>query len=155
MTKNSQPESSIPNPALKQLDVFVGEWKVELKFPADPPVIAHITASFEWFEGGAFLSYHLGNRATDSHYAIHVIGRDDSAETYTMVYVDDRGVSRIYQMSLEGGKWKQWRDAPGFAQRFVGAFSDDGNTITARWEKSYDGTNWEHDFDLTYTRVMK
>ncbi len=55
-------------------------------------------------------------------------------------------------MSLEGGKWTQWRDAPAFSQRFVGVLRDNGNTITARWEKSFDGTNWEHDFDLTYTR---
>jgi hypothetical protein len=31
--------------------------------------------------------------------------------------------------------------------------NEDGSTITACWEKSSDGTNWEHDFDLTYTRV--
>ena len=56
-------------------------------------------------------------------------------------------------MSLEDGAWKMWREAPGFSQRFMGTFSDDGNTITTRWEKSSDGVNWEHDLDLTYTMV--
>jgi CBS domain-containing protein len=31
--------------------------------------------------------------------------------------------------------------------------SEDGNTISGAWEKSDDGSTWEHDFDLTYTRV--
>lgn len=56
-------------------------------------------------------------------------------------------------MSLIAGVWKLWRDAPGFYQRFTGNFSTDGQTITARWENSSDGKNWEHDFDLVYTKV--
>lgn len=82
-----------------------------------------------------------------------MIGADDAAETYCMVYFDSRGVSRIYQMTLSGDIWTIWREFPGFSQRFNGMFSDDNNVITARWEKSGDGLNWEHDFDLTYTRV--
>ncbi len=84
--------------------------------------------------------------------AVTVIGRDDEAETCSMLYFDTRGVSRIYETSFEDGVWKQWRSAPGFSQRFTGTFSDDGTTITARWEKSSDGTRWDHDFDLTYRR---
>jgi hypothetical protein len=38
--------------------------------------------------------------------------------------------------------------------RFTGTFSDDGDTIGGTWEKSFDGSNWEHDFNLTYRRVM-
>jgi hypothetical protein len=56
-------------------------------------------------------------------------------------------------MSLENGQWKQWRQAPGFSQRFIGTFSEDGRTITARWEISSNGEQWERDFELTYTRV--
>jgi hypothetical protein len=69
--------------------------------------------------------------------------------------VDDafeRDVARIYQMSLEGGVWKMWRAAPGFSQRITGTFSDDGNTITCHGELSRDGSNWEQDLDVTYTR---
>lgn len=84
--------------------------------------------------------------------SISVIGRDDSAKAYSLLYFDSRGVSRLYEMSLEDGAWKRWREAPGFSQRFIGTFSD-GNTITTRWEKSSDGVNWEYDLDLTYTKV--
>ena len=70
-----------------------------------------------------------------------------------MLYFDSRGVSRVYQMSLSDGVWKMWREAPGFSQRFMGTWSSDGRTIRGRWEESGDGSHWEHDFDLTYTKV--
>ena len=142
-----------PDPALQELELFIGKWNVEISFPVDPPGTIHGQASFEWLEDGAFLIMRMGSKDTGPQFSISVIGRDDSAKNYTMLYFDGRGVSRIYQMSLEDAVWRQWRDAPGFSQRFKGTFGEDGNSITARWEKSSDGSNWEHDFDLTYTKV--
>ena len=55
-------------------------------------------------------------------------------------------------MSIGDGEWKIWREGEPFAQRFTGRFSEDGNRIDARWEAK-DGTNWETDFDLVFTRV--
>ena len=69
-----------------------------------------------------------------------------------MLYCDERGVARIYQMSLEGGVWKIWRESAGFSQRMTGTFGDDGNTITVHGELSRDGSIWEKDLDVTYTR---
>lgn len=43
--------------------------------------------------------------------------------------------------------------SPGFWQRFAGAISEDGESIVATWEKSADGSNWEHDFDLIYSKA--
>ncbi len=142
-----------PNPALKRLDVLVGEWNGEISSPAYPSTIVRERASFDWLEGGAFLIWHSDVERPGPPNSISVIGRDDSAKVYSMLYFDSRGVSRIYEMSLEDGAWKMWRESPGFSQRFMGTFSDDGHTITARWEKSSDGVNWEHDLDLTYTRI--
>jgi hypothetical protein len=31
-------------------------------------------------------------------------------------------------------------------------FSPDRQTLIGNWEKSSDGSTWEHDFDLTYTK---
>ncbi len=80
-------------------------------------------------------------------------GGDDATGTYCLLQFDSRVVSRIYEMRLRDGVWTLWRDAPGFLQRFTGTFSGDGRTIRGRWEKSGDGSQWEHDFDLTYTKV--
>ena len=93
-----------------------------------------------------------GNRETDPAFAIWTISRDETTKEYAMLYFDNRNVSRIYQMSLDRGTWKIWRDAPGFSQRFQGTISKDGKLIHASWEKSTDGKTWEHDFDMTYTR---
>ncbi len=46
-----------------------------------------------------------------------------------------------------------WRDAPRFWQRFSGRVSDDANVIRGAWEKSSDGSTWEHDLELIYTRI--
>jgi hypothetical protein len=50
------------------------------------------------------------------------------------------------------GEWRSWRDAPGFRQRFVGTFSDDGGTITGRGSMARDGGDWEDDLQLTYRK---
>ena len=149
-------QSDNQNPALERLGMLVGEWNIEItsmSFHADPSAVAHGHTSFNWLEGGAFLLQHSEVPNSDFPRGIAIIGPDDAAKTYCMLYFDSRGVSRIYQMSLSGGVWKMWRDFPGFSQRFTGTFSDANNTITARWEKSSDGSNWEHDFDLTYTKI--
>jgi len=145
------------NPALERLDVFVDEWDIQItamSFHADKTAVVRGHASFEWTEDGAFLVQHSEIPNSDFPRNTSVIGPDDAAESYCMLYSDSRGVSRIYQMSLSGNDWKLWRDFPGFSQRFIATFSDDHNAINGRWEKSADGSNWELDFNETYTRVQ-
>ena len=137
-----------PNPALKQLEVLIGDREVEVpQFPGQRG-----RATFEWLEDGAYLC--IRTEAPDpAPSATLIIGRDESSEVYTVLHYDSRGVSRVYQMSFGEGVWKIWRQAPGFWQRFSGTLSDDGLSIRAMWEKSPDGSSWEHDFDLTYRKV--
>ncbi len=56
-------------------------------------------------------------------------------------------------MRLSDEEWKLWRDDPQFAQRFTGTLSDNGQIITAAWEKSTAGSPWELDFHLTYRKI--
>jgi uncharacterized protein YndB with AHSA1/START domain len=144
------------NPALDRLKVLVGDWNMELSnaaFLPNPSDTVNGTVSFEWVEEEAFLVMRMGDKPPSPPQAVWLIGRDESLPDYKVLYFDSRKVSRIYEMSFADGVWKMWRDAPGFSQRFQGTFSDDGNTITATWEKSFDGSKWEHDFDLTYTKI--
>ena len=156
MSESSQAEHQMSrlNPALERLGVFIGEWRLEFTgFHADNSAVAHGHGTFHWLEDGAFLLHHA--EVPDSPFPSEtaVIGPDDKADTYCMLYFDSRGVSRIYQMSLIEGVWRLWRDFPGFSQRFTGTFSDDGQTITGSWEASTDGSNWELDFNVTYKKV--
>jgi len=151
-----QPAHSAPNATLERLAAFIGEWDLEISsmsFRDDPAAVERGHASFDWLEGGAFLIQRSEISAPDFPRSKAIIAPDDQAETYGMLYFDSRGVSRIYKMTFSGGIWTVWRDFPGFSQRFLGTFSDDGKVITARWEKSTDGSRWEHDFALKYTKV--
>jgi hypothetical protein len=85
--------------------------------------------------------------------AIAILGSDDAAETYFMLYFDERGVSRKYEMTMRDNIWRYWRNAPGFSQRFTGTFADDSNTIIGVSELSEDDSTWKRDLELTYTRV--
>jgi len=84
---------------------------------------------------------------------VAVIGCDGMSGTYYQLYTDERDVQRVYEMSLDAGVWKLWRDGAPFSQRFTGTFSEDGTTIAGRWEIAEDGKTWKTDFDLTYTKV--
>jgi hypothetical protein len=156
LTKNDKSAPLKINPSLERLGVLVGDWNLEasaMSFHPDPSAVVGGRVSFRWLENGAFLIEHSESPQSDFPRSTAIMSPDDSAGTYCMLYFDSRGVSRLYQMSLSDGLWKLWRDFPGFSQRFTGRFSEDGKTITAEWEKSSDGVTWEHDFNLTYTKV--
>lgn len=144
------------NPALQPLEILVGNWEMELSnasFLANSSDKVRGQIAFEWLEGGAFLVMYMGNKRPSTPDAIWLISRDESTSNYTVLYYDTRKVSRVYAMSFAEGVWKMWRTSPHFSQRFEGKLSADGTRITAHWEKSSDGVTWEHDFDVTYTKV--
>jgi hypothetical protein len=112
----------------------------------------HGQSTFEWLRDGALLIWRFEWEPGQVPSAFSVIGHDDTAEACSMLYTDTRGVARIYQMSLADGVWKMWRDSADFAQRMTGTFSDDNTIITCRGEMSRDGSTWEDDLSVTYTR---
>lgn len=153
MNQHVMQAASIPNPALEPFSVLIGNWNTTGTHPLVPDTILHGRASFEWLENGAFLM--CRSEIDDPRFpsGIAVIGSDDSTEEYFMLYFDERGVSRKYEVSLRGNIWKWWRTAPGFSQRYEGNIVDGGNTIIGKGELSKDGSSWENDLDLTYRRV--
>ena len=146
--------------SLEALEPLVGEWSMVPIFEGLPPADADARVSFEWLPGKRFLIERWDIPAVpEAPDGIAIIGADPEREgRYLQHYFDSRGVARVYQMSFEGGVWKLLRDEPDFSpldfsQRYSGTLSDDGRTIAGAWEICHDGENWEHDFDLTYTRV--
>ena len=144
------------NPALTPLEVLSGNWEMELSnasFLPDPSDTVRGPVLIEWVQDGAFLAMRMGDKPPGPPQALWLISRDDSTPNYTVLYYDARSVSRVYEMSFSEWVWKMWREAPGFWQRYESTVSKDGKTITAHWEKSSDGFRWEHDFDVTYTKL--
>jgi hypothetical protein len=140
--------------ALKELEVLVGTWSIEATPPGGEPWPGEASITYEWLDDDKRL---LVERSTvempEAPNATCVIGSDAATGRYFQLYTDDRNVCRVYEFSIGGGEMKIWRDGPPFSQRFKGKISDDGNRIEARWEAAKDGTDWETDFDLVFTRV--
>jgi hypothetical protein len=153
MTKHSSHPAAIPNPALQPLETLIGEWKSVGTHPSLPGITLHGQASFQWIEGGAFLSWHSSIQQEGFPSGVAIFGSDDATGEYFMLYFDERTVSRKYQVSVQGRVVRWWREAPNFSQRYTWTLADDGNTIIGLGELSRDGKSWEKDLDLTYTRV--
>jgi Protein of unknown function (DUF1579) len=146
------------SPELERLSPLIGEWSMEAVFPDVPPSDARARATFEWMPGRQFVVQRWEVPVPEAPDGIAIIGYDEGRGTYLQHYFDSRGVARVYEMSFDGGVWKLWRNEADFSpldfsQRFTGTFSDDGRTIDGRWEICHDGSNWEHDFDLIFTKV--
>ncbi len=144
--------------SLGELGRFVGEWTMTAGPPGGPPWPGDARVQFDWLEGGDFLVERWSIDGTDlpegaPTSGTSIYGWDEAHASHMQLYADNRGVHRIYQMALRDGEWTLWREAPPFAQRLKGTFSEDGRTIAGRWEIREEGEDWRTDFDLTYTRA--
>ncbi|MFJ4652562.1 hypothetical protein ACIP5Y_14965 [Nocardia sp. NPDC088792] len=143
------------NPALADLQILIGDWDMELSrtsFLPTPDAVAHGKLAVEWVDPGAAVVMRMGDASTPT--ATWIIGRDEAHPEYTVLYTDDRGFSRVYDMTFAERHWQISRTTPEFTQRFRAEVAADGTTVDGEWQKSYDsGVTWEHDFDVRYTRT--
>ena len=149
----------VRDPALANLDAFVGQWSLEALFSDIPPTGPAGRAVFEWMLGGQFLVQRSEIAHPDAPNSMAIVSLGTDRDSYFQHYFDSRGVTRTYAMTFSGGIWTLLRESPDFSpldfsQRFTGTFIDGGDTIEGEWETSRDGSvSWEHDFYLTYRRV--
>jgi hypothetical protein len=140
--------------ALKRLNAFIGEWRVDASFPGSAPG----RAVFEWALDGQYMVQRseAPDPAPDS---LAVVSVDPKTGAYTQHYFDSRGVVRLYAMTFKSGTWTLKRESPDFSpldfkQRFIGKFARDGKAIKGAWETAKKrGSQWVKDFDLVFTRV--
>ena len=140
--------------ALRKLDPLVGAWTLEARPPGGEAWPGGGRSTFEWHPSGAYLVQHTVIELPEAPDSLSIIGCDGASGTFTQLYSDERGVSRVYEMSIGDGEWKLWRTGAPFSQRFNATFSEDGNTILGRWEMSEDGVDYVSDFDLVYRRSL-
>ncbi len=140
------------NPALRPFKVLIGKWKTTGTHPFLPNKTLQGIASFEWLEDGAFII--MRSEIQDEHFpkGVAIFGSDDSKGKYYMIYYDNRGVSRKYNMSIDDKQWKWWRDDPEFSQRFTVTISEDRQTMRSKGEMKKGNSEWEGDLSLTYTK---
>lgn len=139
------------NEALAALEPLVGDWKLTMTdawFLESLETEIHGSAKFEWL-GDAFLvmtSELNGEPAWD-----WVIGRSDSHEKLVVLYHDERGVCRVFDMTFGDDQWLMLREDPDFHQRIVATVGPD--RIVASADASEDGgLSWRKDLALIFER---
>jgi hypothetical protein len=137
------------NPALEPFDALIGTWDTEAMHPMVEGVVPG-TMTFEWLEGGQFLVQRSHNDHELFPDGICVIGPPESGEGLVMEYFDSRGVRRTYDISLEDGILRIWRDAPGFDQRYEATVARD--TFEGLFQLARTPGDWQDDLKMVYRR---
>ena len=142
------------NEAMDRLaDALVGHWTLTLSgawFLDSPATEVTGWAKIEWL-GDSFLRLQGNPGEEHAQTWDYVFGRSDARDAYTVLYRDERGVCRVFDMTFDGTEWTMLREDPDFHQRWVSRIEADG--IHGRWEASEDeGSTWRKDFDLAFTR---
>jgi hypothetical protein len=133
-------------------DVFVGNWTITITnqwWLEDPTTVTSGTATGEWL-GDSFvrLQAELDGEPT-WHF---VFGRNDARDEFVALSHDERGVLRVFPMTLDAGGWTMSRADPDFHQRIIGRI--EGDRMVGQADASEDqGVTWRKDFDLIFERV--
>jgi len=143
---------TMENARLAGFAPLLGAWSTTGKHPQLPGRTLRGTVSFERIEGGAFVRVRSTSAEPEIPSGVALFGTDDAGEG-TMLYFDDRGVSRRYSFSLSDGELSWWRDDPSFRQRFSVKIQPGGQRLSGTGEMSRNGGAWEEDLALTYERL--
>src|SRR5690242_14798787 len=137
------------HPALEPFEALIGTWDTEAKHRlVDEVVPGSIT--YEWLEGGRFLIQRSRNEHELFPDAICVIGPPEDGHGLVMEYFDSRGVRRTYNISLDDGVLRIWRDVPGFDQRFIATIAADA--YEGMHQLAETPGEWVDDMKVTYRR---
>lgn len=145
-------EALVPNPALRSFEWLIGEWKTTGTHPLVPGKTFHGRTSFAWHEGGAFLIMHSEIDEPEIPSGVAIFGSDDAAARYFMLYFDERGVSRKYDVTMTGNVLTWQREDSRLSQRATITVDEDGTRMIMKGQMSRDGGAWEGDLSLTGVR---
>lgn len=141
------------NPALGKLERLIGDWDLTLTnawFLDSMDQKEPGRASFEWLDDTLVVfRWAVG----DTPPTVCVIGYNTPREQYEMLYHDDRGVARHFEMDFTDDHWTLLREDPDFHQRFDATLEN--NRIVGAWYASEEneGETWRKDFDLIFDRA--
>jgi len=158
-----------PGHPAQRLGALAGRWRSEGYLVADPAVRIAGTDTYEWLPGGFFLVHHVdvvvGDRPVQ---ALEMIGEYDAAtESFTARAYDNEGNVTVMQARVdESGVWTftGGADVAPAAQpsdagsqggvRSTLTISSDGTGMSAKWERTDDGSRWHPWMEMTFTRVQ-
>jgi hypothetical protein len=162
MAQSRDTHAPMPSPQTQRLGALVGRWRSEGHIVGEAPVPITGTDIYEWLPGGFFLIHHVDVVVGDQPVqAIEIIGEYDPAtDSFTGRAYDNLGnVTIMHARVDDDGVWTFIGGgdvAPaevGGAVRSTLTVSSDRSGMTARWERSDDGTSWQPWMDMTFTRM--
>ena len=137
------------DPRLEPFEALIGTWDTEGTHPLfDGVVPGHVT--LEWVEGGHFIVQRSHNEHELFPDAICIIGAPETGDGLVMEYFDSRGVRRTYNIALEDGVLRIWRDHEGFDQRMAATIAPD--RYEAQYQLAETRGEWKDDLKVIYRR---
>jgi hypothetical protein len=157
MMENQKIIHEASSPENKRLNVFVGKWHTTGEVAATKPAVKiDVFDTYEWLPGGyALIHYADGTVGDERLHSTEIIGYDPSRKMYFAPFFDAQGGAGWEEIRVKDSTWT-WRgkDVMGTKyHRCIAVFSNDGNTINARHDKSEDGENWELWMNVTLAKV--
>lgn len=144
-------EARIPNPLLEPLEFLIGEWRTSGTHPQVAGQALYGRTSFSWHEGGAFLIMRSQVHHPLFPSGMAIIGSSDVAGTFAMIYFDERGTSRIFDVSVGDGTVTWRRDDPDFAQSLT-ITADGPDRLVSNGRMSREDGEWVDDLSQVFER---
>ncbi|MES9536599.1 MULTISPECIES: DUF1579 family protein [unclassified Actinomadura] len=144
-----------PRPENQRLGALVGRWRSQGRTAAtasDPEIRIAGSDTYEWLAGEHFLIHRVDVRMNEERVeVIEMIGPyDPESRTYPMRSFDNHGHFVTMRASVDdGGVWT----FAGETERATLVIAEDGESMTAEWERTDDGSNWRHWMDMSFTRA--
>jgi hypothetical protein len=147
-----------------RLATIAGRWRTSGHVVGAAPIPVRGTDTYEVFAGGFFLVHHVDVTVGDQPVrAIEIIGERDGAE-YLARSFDSEGNVEVMRLMIDnagvfhfsgGGNVAPAArpgDAPTVRVRSTLTVGAARQTMSARWERSEDGTTWQRWMDITFER---
>lgn len=149
-----------------RLHTIAGRWETSGHVIGEPEVPVVGTDTYQVLPGGYFLVHHVDVTVGEHPVrAIEIIGEPDAesggflARSFDSdgnaelmhVTIDNDGVFH-FTGGAEVAAVAQPTDGPTARVRSALTIAEDGQSMAALWERSEDGTNWQHWMDISFRR---
>jgi hypothetical protein len=134
MTENA-PQMPAPDPALEQLDRFIGRWKLTGRLVGSAEDTISGESTYRWLPGGFFMEQRIAldfmGMQIDSQ---ELVGYDAATKTYpSTVYSNLSPQPLPYVWTVDGDEVTISVSYGPLDATFTGRFSPDGNTFSGGW----------------------
>ena len=138
------------NPALEPLAFLIGRWRTTGTHPGETDSALTGQTSFEWHLGGAFIL--MRQQVDDERFpdGLTLFGSDDGSGAIRIIYFDERGVSRHFEVSVGDGCVTWERDDPKLAQRLTITRRDAGRSLVSKGRMRENGGAWQDDLSQSF-----